>query len=150
MSWREVLARADRPTPPRERPGRSGRGAAYQDPDTLFDAVTGRGPIVGVLLLDASGLVLAGRLEGERRAEALGALIGAVAREGIRVARHLALGKWSGLLLDTEGLLLHVAPAGDGAALLVAARADAPIGWVLRAAGHAAEIAQRYVEADHE
>lgn len=126
--------------------GGSASGASYEDPGALFDSVIGSGPLLGVLLLDARGLVLAGRLDDAAQGEALGALLGGVIEEGVRVARHLALGAWSGLLLETDSALLHVAPSTAGT-LVVLARRDAPTGWLLRTAAHAATLATQHAEA---
>ena len=132
-------AAAPRPTAPRP--------IAYADPGELFDSVTASGPVLGALLLDAHGLVLAGRLEEDAASEVLGGLLGDVAEEASRAARRLALGAWSGLLIETERATLHLAPAAGTGLVVVAARRDAPTGWVLRAATHAGEIATRYLEA---
>jgi tetratricopeptide (TPR) repeat protein len=119
---------------------------AYADPGALFDTVIRSGPLQGVLLLDEQGLVLAGRVQEAGRGDALGALLGGVTAEAGRVVRHLGLERWTGLLLETEGALLHVGPVG-AATLVVVARRSAPTGWVLRAATQAAEIATRFAEA---
>jgi tetratricopeptide (TPR) repeat protein len=118
----------------------------YADPGALFDTVIRSGPLQGVLLLDEQGLVLAGRVQDAERGDALGALLGGVTAEAGRVVRHLGLERWTGLLLESEGALLHVGPVG-AATLVVVARRDAPTGWVLRAATQAAEIAARFAEA---
>lgn len=118
----------------------------YADPGALFDSVVRSGPLLGVLLLDEQGLVLAGRVqEEEGRGDALGALLGGVIAEAGRVVRHLGLERWTGLLLESEAALLHVGPVG-AATLVVVARRNAPPGWVLRAAAQAAEIAARFAE----
>jgi predicted regulator of Ras-like GTPase activity (Roadblock/LC7/MglB family) len=118
------------------------------DPTRLFNTLTEVGPVLGALLLDERGLVLAGSLHGNAgaQAEALGAILSDALGEAGRTVRQLRLGEWLGVLLEAEGALLHLAPVGDGAIVLLAAEPGAPVGWVLRAAAQAKELAARYLE----
>ena len=118
------------------------------DPARLFGALAEVGPVFGALLLDERGLVLAGSLHGGvgERAEALGAILGGSIAETERMAEQLSLGEWRGILLESEGALLHLAPVGRNAIVLLAAERTAPVGWVLRTAAQAAETATRYLE----
>jgi predicted regulator of Ras-like GTPase activity (Roadblock/LC7/MglB family) len=118
------------------------------DPTLLFDDLLSAGPLLGALLVDVNGLVLAGRLTEAMRGDSavLGAVLGGAIGEATRTAYHLALGVWRGILLDAEHALLHLAPAGSDAVLVLAARRDAPAGWVLRASAHAIGQAQQYME----
>ena len=117
------------------------------DPTTVFDSMT-TGPLLGVLLLDRRGLVLAGWLRsgGHGKAEELGAVLGGAIDEALRTVTHLSLGSWRGLLLECETAVLHVAPVGTEALVVVAAQRGAPAGWILRSAAHAASLAERFVE----
>ena len=123
-------------------------GPVPLDPAILFDDLLSAGPLLGALLVDEKGLILAGRLtEGMRGDSAvLGAVLGGAIGEATRTAYHLALGSWRGILLDSEHALLHLAPAGSDAVMVLAARRDAPAGWVLRASAHAISQAQEYME----
>lgn len=118
------------------------------DPTQLFDDLLAAGPLLGALLVDAQGLVLAGRLGqgvgGD--AEVLGAVVGGAIGEAGRTAHHLALGGWRGILLEAEQALLHLAPVGDTAIVVLAARRNTPAGWMMRTAGVAVERAARYAE----
>jgi tetratricopeptide (TPR) repeat protein len=118
------------------------------DPARLFSSITGVGPVLGALLLDDQGLVLAGSLHGgvTERAAALGAVLGGAIEEAGRMARQLSLGEWRGILLEAEGALLHLAPTGRRTIVLLAAERSAPVGWVLRLAAQASEMATRYLE----
>lgn len=118
------------------------------DPARLFSSISEVGPVFGALLLDERGLVLAGSLHGGvgDRAEALSAILGGAISEAGRMASQLALGEWQGMLLESEGALLHLAPVGRNAIVLLAAERTAPVGWVLRTAAQAGEMATRYLE----
>jgi predicted regulator of Ras-like GTPase activity (Roadblock/LC7/MglB family) len=101
-----------------------------------------------VLLLDRRGLVLAGTLRDSRpgAAEDLGAILGGAIDEALRAVTHLQLGAWRGLMLEAEGAVVHVSPVPGDALLVVAARREAPAGWVMRTAAHAASLAGRFAE----
>jgi tetratricopeptide (TPR) repeat protein len=122
--------------------------AAPPDPTTLFESLLGAGPLLGVLLLDRRGLVLAGGLR-ERdasTAEELGANLGGAIDEAIRAVTHLELGTWRGLTLEAKRAVLQIRPVGGGALVVVVAERSAPAGWIVRAADHAAALADRFVE----
>ena len=104
--------------------------------------------MLGALLLDAQGLVLAGSLGGElgKNAEALGAILSVAIQEASRTTSHLALGNWSGVLLEADSAVLHLAPVQEDMIVLLAARRNAPAGWVLHAAQHASALATRFLE----
>lgn len=123
-------------------------GDVGTDPEALFAAMEGDAPFLGALLLDAQGLVLAGRLaEGERqRGEMLGALLGGTLEEAGRAAQHLDIGAWRGLQLESEQATIHVAPAAEDASVLLAVRSGTPAGWVRRAAKRAEERARAFLE----
>jgi predicted regulator of Ras-like GTPase activity (Roadblock/LC7/MglB family) len=119
--------------------------AAVGDPSALFDALLASGPLLGALVIDAQGLVLAGRLVDGSDADTLGAVLNGAIDEAARTVGHLGLGTWHGMLLETQEALVHVAPAVSDGVVLLAARRDAPMGWVLRAAGKAAAAAQEFL-----
>jgi tetratricopeptide (TPR) repeat protein len=119
------------------------------DPARLFEEMASSGPLLGILLLDRRGLVLAGALRhgGDGASEELGALISAAIEEAVRTNEHLRLGGWKTLTLECAGAAMQVAPVGDSAMVVVAARRGAPMGWVARSAYHAVGIAERFMEA---
>lgn len=118
------------------------------DPTLLFEDLLGAGPLVGALLVDGQGMVLAGRLSDAVATDAalLGAVLGGAIGEATRTATHLSLGSWRGILLESESALLHIAPAGADSVVVLAARRGAPAGWLLRAAAQSAERAVRFLE----
>ncbi len=118
------------------------------DPTRLFDALTSGGQILGALLLDTQGLVLAGRLVGENsdKAEELGAILGGALEEAARTVANLDLGGWRGILLESDGALLQLLPVRSDTVVLLAARRETPTGWMMRSAGQAAQLARRFLE----
>jgi tetratricopeptide (TPR) repeat protein len=142
---RTAVAAPPEPSAPTPAPAPDSGG----DPTRLFDPITRGGQILGAILLDEQGLVLAGSLSGEttNRAEALGAILGPAIEEAARTALHLELGSWKGILLEAEDALLHLAPVGAGMIVLLAARKETPAGWMLRSAHQATTLASRFLEA---
>lgn len=124
-------------------PGSGAIAGASEDPAALFDAMLG-GPVLGVLLLDGQGRVLAGRLVGAAaaRGEEVGALIGGTSIEAGRVVEHLGLYKWTAMMLECGSALLQLSPAADGTMLVVVARRDTPRGWIARAASRAISLTE--------
>jgi tetratricopeptide (TPR) repeat protein len=144
-------AEREEPTPSRTKriiPAVPVSGPVPLDPTLLFDDLLTAGPLLGALLVDTNGLVLAGRLTEAVRGDpaVLGAVLGAAILEATRTVAYLELGSWNGILLDAEHALIHLAPADDSAVLVLAARRDAPAGWVLRASAHAISVAQQFME----
>lgn len=135
-------------TPPPAAPRPAASLELPPDPRTLFEPLMAAGPVLGVLLLDHRGLVLAGsmRTPGEALDE-LGAIMGAAIDEAIRTVTHLALGSWRSLVLESDTAVLQVAPVSGEAIIIVAARPGTPMGWILRASAQAAALAERYVGA---
>ena len=118
------------------------------DPTQLFASLQKGGQILGALILDEQGLVLAGSLTGESgsKAEMLGAILGGAIEEAARTTSHLQLGQWKGILLEAEDALLHLAPVREGMIVLLAAKRQTPAGFMLRAAHQAASLATRFLE----
>ena len=123
-------------------------GTAPDDPTHLFDSIMRGGQVLGALLLDAQGMVLAGSLGGSigAQTEALGAILGGAIEEAVRTAQHLSLGNWNGILLEADTAVLHFAPVQEGMIVLLAAQRNAPAGWVLRSAHQAAALATKFLE----
>lgn len=120
--------------------------AGGRDPATLFDSLTVHTPFLGGLVLDRQGLVLAGSLEIDGvHAERLGALLNPAVSEAGRAAAELGLGEWDGLLLDCDEAALHLSSVDGEAVVLVAARKEAPAGWVVRMASRARELARDFL-----
>ncbi|HLL46524.1 MAG TPA: roadblock/LC7 domain-containing protein [Longimicrobiaceae bacterium] len=101
--------------------------------------------ILGALLMDGQGFVVAGEMQAEgtdRGPEVAAALHGASA-EAERALRHLGLGTWRGMLVETPETTVRIAPAADDAMLAVAASREVPTGWTLRVAARASAVAAR-------
>ncbi|HSH45297.1 MAG TPA: tetratricopeptide repeat protein [Longimicrobiales bacterium] len=117
-----------------------------REPAGLFSALNRDAPFLGALLVDARGLVLAGSLHAAAATgDALGGLLSPAVDEARRTTEILGLGDWNSMLVDCEGALLHVAPLDDSLVVL-AARENAPAGWVVSAARYARELAQQFLE----
>lgn len=120
---------------------------------THFDAVAGefealaaeRG-IVGAVLLDDQGFVLAGQMVvgGVDRGPEVAAVLSGASSEAGRALAHLGLGGWKGILVETPEAVVRLAPAGDGM-IAVAGRREVPTGWTLRVAGRARDAALRFL-----
>jgi predicted regulator of Ras-like GTPase activity (Roadblock/LC7/MglB family)/Tfp pilus assembly protein PilF len=147
----DTAARESRPpVPAAARPGDAGvfTYSTMADPISLFEDLVGSGPVLGALVVDPQGLVLAGRMTDEDSdAAVLGAVLGGAALEAARMAAHLSLGEWRGIMMEAENALLHLVPAGPNGMVVLAARRGTPAGWMRRAAMQAADRAQLYMEA---
>jgi predicted regulator of Ras-like GTPase activity (Roadblock/LC7/MglB family) len=87
------------------------------------------------LLLDETGLVMAGTYltqDGRDVAEEVGAELSGVSDEARRAMRHLGLGDWSSLTVETDAAVVAMAPMRDDALVLVAASKAMPLGLVHR------------------
>jgi predicted regulator of Ras-like GTPase activity (Roadblock/LC7/MglB family) len=116
------------------------KGAAHPqrskrlEPSALFDDLTADGEHTA-LLLDATGLVVAGAYvthDGRDVAEEVGAELSGVSEEARRAMRHLGLGDWSSLTVETDAAVVAMAPMRDDALVLVAASKAMPLGLVHR------------------
>ena len=117
------------------------------DARTVFADVVGEGSRTA-LLLDASGLVLAGAYpgaNGEDLAERIGAELSGVSDEARRAMRHLGLGEWSSIVFETEGATVAMAPAPSDALLVIATDRATPLGFVRRLLDRAGERARRWL-----
>lgn len=100
----------------------------------LFADILGDGEHTA-LLIDAEGLVMAGAYvsaDGRDVTEEVGAELRGVSDEAQRAMRHLELGAWTSIVFEAEEATVAMAPAPDGALLLVAADPSHPLGFVRR------------------
>lgn len=109
-----------------------------------FRSLTSERGILGALLMDAQGFVVAGemRAEGMDRAPEVAAALHGASAEAERALKHLGLGTWRGMLVETPETVVRIAPAED-AMLAVAASREVPTGWTLRIAARASSVAAR-------
>jgi predicted regulator of Ras-like GTPase activity (Roadblock/LC7/MglB family) len=110
------------------------REALSRNPRALFADLIGDADQTA-LLLDADGFVLAGAYlahDGRDVAQEVGAELSGVSDEAQRAMRHLDLGDWSQIIVETEVASVALAPAALGGLLLVAADRAMPLGSVRR------------------
>jgi predicted regulator of Ras-like GTPase activity (Roadblock/LC7/MglB family) len=102
------------------------------------------------LLLDDQGLVLAGTYvdgDGNDVGDEVGAELSGVTDAARRATRHLDIGEWRAIVLETEVAVVTMAPsAGDGL-LVVAASKATPLGLVRRVLDRCLERARQWLEA---
>ncbi len=106
--------------------------------------------ILGALLMDGHGFVVAGEMlaEGTDRGPEVAAALHGASAEAERALRHLGLGTWRGMLVETPETTVRIAPAADDAMLALAASREVPTGWTLRIAARAAAVAGRLLGTD--
>ena len=154
-------------TVPPPTPSSPGAGGTHFDVvQAEFGALAAERGIVGAVLLDDQGFVLAGEMSGEfvrswaaplpadvpaaaggrDRGPEVAAVLSGAPSEAARALAHLGLGGWKGILVETPEAIVRLAPAGEGM-IAVAGRRDVPTGWVLRVAGRARDAALRFLSA---
>ncbi|HEX8904186.1 MAG TPA: roadblock/LC7 domain-containing protein, partial [Longimicrobiaceae bacterium] len=103
--------------------------------------------MVGAVMLDAQGFVVAGEMHvgGRDRGPEIAAVLSPASDEAQRAVRHLKLGAWKGILVETADAVIRLSPTGDGGMVAVAGRRDVPMGWVLRVAARARDAAARFL-----
>jgi predicted regulator of Ras-like GTPase activity (Roadblock/LC7/MglB family) len=121
--------------------------ARWESIQDEFAALGAERGIVGAVVLDEHGYVIAGEMKvgGRDRAPEVAAVLSGASSEAERAVRYLGLGTWRGILLETPEATVRLAPVGDGGMLAIAARREVPTGWVLRVASRAAEAAARWL-----
>lgn len=123
--------------------------SAVDDSRQLFAALLGDGDRTA-LLLDRDGLVLAGTYvdgTGREVADEIGAHLSGLADEASRALKHLGLGRWESLLVESQHATVGLAPGLEGAVVLVAAARDTQVGLVRRLLSQARQKAAAWMEA---
>jgi predicted regulator of Ras-like GTPase activity (Roadblock/LC7/MglB family) len=103
----------------------------------------------GLLLLDAAGLVLGGRLQspdGKDVTDAVAAYLAGVSQEAGRTAKLLGLGAWRGLSAEGQQGHVHLVPPTGDSLLLVVRDRSVPLGRLAIVAQRAAQAARRWLE----
>ena len=134
------------PAPPSPGPGDAAPSPAA-DARAAFDDVV-QGGARAALLLDAAGLVLAGAYrsaDGRDVAQEVGAELSGVSDEARRAMRHLGLGDWSSIVLETSSATVALAPAASDGLLVLAAAGETPLGLVRRLLDRAGATARRWL-----
>jgi hypothetical protein len=100
----------------------------------LFAAIIGDADLTA-LLLDAAGTQLAGSYldaDGREAGGEIGAALSGVGEEVTRAMRHLSLGDWHALVIETGDATIAIGPGAEHSLVLVAAAASEPHGLVRR------------------
>ena len=124
------------------------REALSRNPRALFADLIGDADQTA-LLLDADGFVLAGAYlagDGSDVAQEVGAELSGVSDEAQRAMRHLDLGDWQQIIVETEVATIALAPGPRDGLLLVAADGAMPLGMVRRFLDRAVARARSFVE----
>lgn len=126
----------------------SADGAHFDAVAGEFRALAAERGIVGAVLLDDQGFVLAGGMTvgGTDRGPEVAAVLSGASSEAGRALGHLGLGAWKGILVETPEAVVRLAPAGEGM-IAVAGRREVPTGWTLRVAVRARDAALRFLGA---
>jgi tetratricopeptide (TPR) repeat protein len=135
---------------PAARAASAAAGYGPNDPHALFADLLGEHEQTA-LLLDDQGLVLAGIYLGEDGRDVgpeVGAELSGMTDAARRATRHLSIGDWRSIVLETEVAVVTMAPAvGDGLLVLAASR-DTPLGLVRRVLDRCVERARVWLGAD--
>jgi predicted regulator of Ras-like GTPase activity (Roadblock/LC7/MglB family) len=151
-AWRHSRGPAPAPAPtsaPSPEPEPWDGGRVFDALAAEVGALAHERGIVGAVVLDAQGFVVAGEMQagGRDRASEIAAVLSGASTEAERAVRHLKMGAWKGILVETPQAVVRLAPTGDGGMVAVAGRRDVPMGWVLRVAARARESAERFIAA---
>ena len=133
--------------PPESAPAPQPATAASQAPGP-FDEVDGDRS--GLLLVDAHGLRLAGRLRGsggDAAGDSVAAQLAGVSREAARATRLLGLGAWHAIAVESPDGHLVLTQASAETIVLTARDPSLPLGRVSMLADRAARSARAWLEA---
>jgi predicted regulator of Ras-like GTPase activity (Roadblock/LC7/MglB family) len=100
-----------------------------------------------ILLVDRDGLVLAGSapVGGIDRGAEIGAHLSGISGEADRAMRHLDLGAWTSIVIESLSTSVAISPAGEEGVVLAAAPHSTPLGLLRRLLDRAAERARTWL-----
>ena len=101
------------------------------------------------LLLDALGAPLAGSYidaRGRDIAGEIGGALSGVSGEVSRAMRHLSIGAWTAVVVETDAAIIALAPASGDAVVLLAASSTVPLGLVRRVLTRSVALAINWME----
>lgn len=101
------------------------------------------------LLLDANGGTLAGSYidaRGRDIAGEIGAALSGVSTEVSRSMRHLSIGNWTAVVVETDAAIIALAPTVGDAVVLLAASSTVPLGLVRRVLTRSVALAINWME----
>jgi predicted regulator of Ras-like GTPase activity (Roadblock/LC7/MglB family) len=122
-------------------------GDAPNDPRALFAEILGEHEQTA-LLLDDQGLVLAGMYVGDDGTDVgaeVGAELSGVTDAARRATRHLDIGDWRSIVLETEIAVVTMAPSANDGLLVVAASKATPLGLVRRVLDRCLERSRQWL-----
>ena len=101
------------------------------------------------LLLDSAGVPLAGRYVDDRGRDIsaeIGSALSGVTREVSRSMRHLSLGAWIAVVVETDAATIALAPAPQDSVVLLASSSAVPLGLVRRVLTRSAALAINWMQ----
>jgi predicted regulator of Ras-like GTPase activity (Roadblock/LC7/MglB family) len=101
------------------------------------------------LLLDSSGVPLAGSYvdeNGRDISREVGNALSGVGREVSRSMRHLALGGWTAVMVETDAATIALAPAPQDSVVLLASSSTVPLGLVRRVLARSTALAINWMQ----
>jgi predicted regulator of Ras-like GTPase activity (Roadblock/LC7/MglB family) len=101
------------------------------------------------LLLDAAGAPLAGSYidaRGRDIAAEIGAALSGVSKEVSRSMRHLSIGDWKAVVVETDAAIIALAPTPGDSVVLLAASSTVPLGLVRRVLSRSVALAINWLE----
>lgn len=130
-------------------PARAEVGSEFDALEAELGALGGERGMVGAVVLDPQGFVVAGKMHvgGRDRGPEIAAVLSPASSEAERAVRHLKMGGWKGILVETADAVVRLSPTPDGGMVAVAGRRDVPMGWVLRVAARVHDAAIRFLRA---
>ena len=119
-----------------------------EDARILFADVLGDADLTA-LLVDANGVHVAGSYldaDGREIGGGIGSALAGIGAEVGRAMRHLDIGEWKALIVETPEATIALAPAGEESIVLIAAAAEEPHGLVRRILSRAAVRAGEWLK----
>jgi predicted regulator of Ras-like GTPase activity (Roadblock/LC7/MglB family) len=101
------------------------------------------------LLLDAAGVPVAGNYVDDRGRDIsaeIGSALSGVTREVSRSMRHLSLGAWIAVVVETDAATIALAPAPQDSVVLLASSSAVPLGLVRRVLSRSAALAINWMQ----
>jgi predicted regulator of Ras-like GTPase activity (Roadblock/LC7/MglB family) len=115
---------------------------------TLFAPAIGEAEQTA-LLLDASGVPLAGSYVDDRGTDIsaeVGSALSGVGREVSRSMRLLSLGAWTAVVVETDAATIALAPAPQDSLVLLASSSAVPLGLVRRVLARSVALAINWMQ----
>ena len=101
------------------------------------------------LLLDSAGVPLAGSYVDDRGRDIsaeIGSALSGVTREVSRSMRHLSLGAWIAVVVETDAATIALAPGPQDSVVLLASSSAVPLGLVRRVLTRSAALAINWMQ----